>query len=218
MIIYLTTNNLNGKIYIGKHCGKQDSYLGSGVYVRRSIKKYGKKNFSRITLEDGITDHNYLCEREIYWIKFYDSTNPLIGYNLTDGGEGMPGFHHTEETRKNMSEVKKGEKNPNYGKHQLEETCKKMSENHVDFSGENNPMYEKKHSPETIEKMSGENHPMYGKKGKDNPKIIKKEIVLGILKLLNKGLSVIEISKKIDVSKSTIYKIKNGWYNDIYGL
>ena len=39
-------------------------------------------------------------------------------------------FKHTKEARKKISESKKGNKNPNYGKHPSEETKKKMSEAH----------------------------------------------------------------------------------------
>lgn len=45
MIIYKTTNKINGKIYIGRYCGNRSSYLGSGSYLKRAIRKYGKDNF-----------------------------------------------------------------------------------------------------------------------------------------------------------------------------
>jgi len=164
MIIYLTTNNIKGKVYVGKYCGKSESYLGSGTYIRRAIKKYGRENFSRITLEDGITDHDYLCEREKYWIAFYDSTNPEIGYNLTEGGKGTFGCHPSEETLEKMSKANKGENNPMFGRkgkdnprfntHHTDEACKKMSENHADFSGKNHYLFGKHPSEETCKKMS----------------------------------------------------------------
>ena len=40
----------------------------------------------------------------------------------------MYGRHHSEETRKKMSEALKGENHPLYGKHRSEETRKKISE------------------------------------------------------------------------------------------
>ena len=53
--IYLTTNVINGKQYIGSHNGEiNDSYLGSGKLLIKSIKKYGKENFKRIILEEWI--------------------------------------------------------------------------------------------------------------------------------------------------------------------
>ena len=48
---------------------------------------------------------------------------------------------------KKISEGNKGKNNPmcgKKGKHHTEETKKKMSENHADFKGKNNPMYGKK--------------------------------------------------------------------------
>lgn len=45
------------------------------------------------------------------------------------------------------------------GKHHSEESKKKISENHKDINGENNPMYGKHHTAESIQKMS------YAKKG-----------------------------------------------------
>jgi len=46
--IYLTTNLINNKKYIGKHFGElEDGYLGSGLLLQRAIEKYGKENFSK---------------------------------------------------------------------------------------------------------------------------------------------------------------------------
>ena len=82
---------------------------------------------------------------------------------------GMYGKKHTDETRKKMSESSKGNQNclgrvlseetkfkiseSNRGKKHTDDTRKKISENHHNVSGEKNPMYGKKHSSETIEKI-----------------------------------------------------------------
>ena len=64
---------------------------------------------------------------------------------------GMKGKHHSEESRKKMSEANKGDKNPRFGKHHSAEARKKISE---EMKGENNPMFGKHHSAEARNKMS----------------------------------------------------------------
>ena len=210
MIIYLTTNNIREKVYVGKLVNeRKKTYLGSGTYVRRAIKKYGKENFSRITLEDGITDHDYLCEREKYWIAFYDSTNPDVGYNLTEGGGGLLGFHHSEETLEKLSESHKGQIPWNRGISPSKETLEEMSNSHKGQTPWNKGISP---SEETLEKMSK------SKKGIKHPRILKKEMVLKVLKLLEEDMPVSKILNEIKIGENTVYKIKNGGYDDIYDL
>ena len=90
MYVYKTTNLLNGKIYIGKRIyrKKDDNwYLGSGIWLNRCINKYGRNNFRKDILE-WCNSKEELCEREKFWIKELNSTDKLIGYNLSLGGEG----------------------------------------------------------------------------------------------------------------------------------
>ena len=58
-----------------------------------------------------VVKDNLLNEREIYWIAYYHSTDSLIGYNITEGGDRPPsqkGKKRSAETRKKISENKKG--------------------------------------------------------------------------------------------------------------
>jgi hypothetical protein len=48
------------------------------------MRKYGIDNFLFEVVEECSLEE--LNNREKYWIKYYDSHNPLNGYNLTDGG------------------------------------------------------------------------------------------------------------------------------------
>jgi len=94
---------------------------------------------------------------------------------------GMKGKTHTEEAKRNMSIAQKKRKHEphteetkrkiskaNKGKIRTRKMKLKMSENHADQSGKNNPMYGKKLSKETKLKLSkassGKNNGMFGRK------------------------------------------------------
>ena len=109
--IYKTINTITGKIYVGK-CSStlknSKSYLGSGLLLNKSIKKYGKQYFFKEMLE--IIEDGDLNERERFWINELKSNNPNIGYNLTNGGDGgalFKGRHHTRETIDKITKSRK---------------------------------------------------------------------------------------------------------------
>ena len=85
MVIYKTTNLLNGKFYIGKDEKNNPEYLGSGKILKQSISKHGVEQFKKEILEY-CTNKDELNEREIYWINTLSATT--LGYNITDGGTG----------------------------------------------------------------------------------------------------------------------------------
>lgn len=107
MVIYKTTNLINGKIYIGKDVKNKQSYYGSGVLLIKAIKKYGKNNFKKAIIEE-CDNHDILCEREIYWINELDSKNLNIGYNISDGGSGgCLGCKISDETKNKLTKALK---------------------------------------------------------------------------------------------------------------
>lgn len=86
--IYLTTNLINGKKYIGKHYGLlNDGYLGSGKIFKEAVQKYGKENFSRQILEFCLNQKD-LNEAEKRWIKIFNAVEDPNFYNLEAGGQG----------------------------------------------------------------------------------------------------------------------------------
>lgn len=94
-LIYKTTNIVNGKYYVGAHRTKDrnDSYLGSGVALKRAIEKYGKENFNREILEECESeDIMFKREAEIVDVILEDPNS----YNMTRGGKG--GFNHIDNT------------------------------------------------------------------------------------------------------------------------
>lgn len=129
-VIYKITNTVNNKIYIGqtkKYYGKRkfgangrlkvhiNSALNNTDKDKKSgcpklcnaIRKYGKNNFVIEELE--AIDVGNVDDREMYYIKFYDSTSDK-GYNIALGGNGRKVANVTEEARKNISKAQVGEK------------------------------------------------------------------------------------------------------------
>lgn len=90
--IYKTTNIINNKIYIGKHSSANmelDSYFGSGIYINKAIKKYGKSNFKREILYQFDNEEDaYLMESKIVNEDFIKRSDT---YNVQCGGTGSKG-------------------------------------------------------------------------------------------------------------------------------
>jgi group I intron endonuclease len=86
--IYVTTNNVNGKKYVGKHFGDlNDDYIGSGYLLKRAIAKYGRQSFAKeiiCTVKDPID----LDIAEKLYIEKFNAVNSDGFYNLASGGTG----------------------------------------------------------------------------------------------------------------------------------
>lgn len=152
-IIYKITNNLNGKIYIGKHQTEKldDDYFGSGTYLNRAIKKYGIENFTfHLEFELQTEYEMNLLEKFVVNMEFLKRNDV---YNLRQGGDsGSLSF----KTRKKISDSLKGHIPWNKGKREIytEESLKKMSLSRKGkMVGEKNPFWGKKHSEQTKQKM-----------------------------------------------------------------
>lgn len=145
--IYITTNNLNNKKYIGRRTSTiflAEKYLGSGIHLQNAVKKYGKENFTVELIEECET-YDELVEREIYYIKQYDAVNSIEFYNESYGGysegfiQGGQNIACTERARKLNSEAHKGKK-------MSSEFCEHQRQIHL---GKPSGMSGKKHSEET---------------------------------------------------------------------
>ena len=106
--VYLTTNLINGKVYVGQHIAKKfepERYIGSGVLIKRAISKYGFNKFKCELLAEAETQDE-LDQLEMYYIKRYNAMDPDIGYNLCEGGSGGNlGYVFTEEQKLHLSQV-----------------------------------------------------------------------------------------------------------------
>lgn len=103
--IYITTNNINGKKYIGQkayHMPNWKNYLGSGTHLTRAIKKYGRENFSREIIDEA-NSKKELDEKEIYWIKYYNAVSSDEYYNIASGGDG--GWVNAGKSQEEIDEI-----------------------------------------------------------------------------------------------------------------
>lgn len=147
----------NNKKYIGQSVdiidrwSKHKSSLRGGYhdndYLQNAWNKYGEESFNFYILEE--CDIDKLDELEMYWIDFYNTFKDRSkGFNLVSGGSS---------NKKHSVEVKEKIREANIGHIVTQETRDKISENHADVNGINNPMYGKKHSDKVKQAISKAN-------------------------------------------------------------
>lgn len=117
MIIYKSTNNITGKVYIGQTILTLEKRIKNHLIESKtnkkrpfltSLKKYGSNNFTFETI-DSANNLDELNDKEIYWINYYNSVSPN-GYNVTGGGQGKK-MIRTDELGKRISDgLKNSEK------------------------------------------------------------------------------------------------------------
>lgn len=130
MIIYLITNTVNGKKYVGQHCGTGDARWKQHLHAALKLedpkplyaafRKYGIDKFTYEVLETLPLDagEELLDEREKHFIKHFNTyIKNGNGYNLTYGGDGQIGVFCRSQTKKKMSDSKD---RTNYGKYDPE--------------------------------------------------------------------------------------------------
>ena len=87
-LIYKITNNLNGKIYIGKHKTDRldDDYFGSGTILKMAQSKYGIENFTKTILFYCANEEEMnLLEKLVVTPEFCARKDT---YNINVGGDG----------------------------------------------------------------------------------------------------------------------------------
>ena len=146
VIVYITTNLINGKKYLGKHNGKNPNYLGSGLAIKYAVKKYGKQNFSREIVSECSSDMEaFVVEENLS--KKWNVVNDPLWYNMKVGGKGFAS----------------GSDHPQFGKPRSADHTHNLVLSRLGW----------KHSEESKAKISmrnvGSNNPMYGLRGSQHP-------------------------------------------------
>lgn len=144
--IYAWVNNINNKVYIGSGDPLytrlsdyyQPWYLISRInlHIVRAMNKYTMANFSLYILEYTNSEDIISCEQN--WI---NSIHPE--YNINPQAGNSKGYKHTDESLVKM-------RNLALGRTHTEEVKRLMSDNR---KGENNPFFGKKHKPEAIDRF-----------------------------------------------------------------
>jgi hypothetical protein len=159
-IIYCATSPSNKKYYgqsigslekrVKRHYSSRSS--NDNTIFHNALKKY-KDQILWETVEayefaERIDLINKLNEREIYWIETNKTCiskfGKEFGYNMTEGGQGVKFYHHTEATKEIIRKKLKGKP----------KSLESRENYRLANIGENNPMYGKE----------GELHPRFGKK------------------------------------------------------
>lgn len=208
--IYIITNEVNNKVYVGQvgkgkntifgrlktHYRKliNKKYIdnnGKYTHLQCAWNKYGEENFTFDILEECTKEE--LDDKEKYWINYYESDNPLYGYNKTKGGSteipneeirkklsnSLIGKPKSEEHKQNMRKPKSEEHRNNISKGKKgismsEEAKQKISDAN---KGKESAFKGKKHTEESLQKMS---NALKGKdtwmKGKQHTEESKKKI------------------------------------------
>lgn len=93
----------------------------------KTMRKYGIENFKFEIIEECELDE--LDEKENCYIEKYNTyihAEKSNGYNMTIGGESTRGYKHSEETKRKMSEARKGKTLSTL------ENGKKFTQEHID--------------------------------------------------------------------------------------
>ncbi len=186
-VIYKITCG-NERLYIGsaknaakrrrQHLNSLRNNTHHNDHLQRAFNKYGEPAYLFEIIEE-VADTDAILEREQYWIDSFPRSQlfnlcPVAGSpigrpikqstrdKLSRSGKLRPPI--SDETRRLISESKRGERNYSWGKHPSEETRRKLSESR---KGERHYMYGKKMPDSTKAKLSflnsGERNPNYGK-------------------------------------------------------
>lgn len=143
-IVYISSDLSSGKFYIGKHTKvKNDSYVGSGVWVK-NCKKAGIKLKFDVVAKCQTEKDAYDFEHKL--VVSCKKQYPNLCMNFSDGGVGfykgqnigrkspMFGKKHSESSKAQIGlwakQNKAGTKHHMYGKSHSEETKAKMSKSH----------------------------------------------------------------------------------------
>lgn len=155
--IYLITNLINGKVYVGQTAKGLDERWathvrawrkGKSPHLYAAFRKYGLASFS-ITLLSVCDTKEQANYQEKLWILLYNSHNPDIGYNMTDGGDGGGVFTGRKHRPESIEKMRKSAT----GRSPSKETKEKISKTRKGMVGEKSPAFNRSISSKEIVRL-----------------------------------------------------------------
>lgn len=240
--IYQIRNTANGKRYIGRTIDLHKREITHFWALRNNRhnnkfmqKAYNKEPNAFVFEVVEYCETGMLNEREVYWISHYNTMDDRFGYNLCEGGKSTTGYHFTDETKKKLSEKRKGYKYSREVVEQRKKTLKEHLANDPEFArqyhekmvqnAKNIPGWKKSHpcpewrKKEISERMKGrpitDEHKqklreLYKGEGSLSAKLTESEVIEMRLRFLN-GEPRLSIAKDFpDMHPNTIYDIVKG--------
>jgi group I intron endonuclease len=198
-------NLVNGKIYIGKANNLRRRIQSHLCRCRKmqiidnAIKKYGAENFTLLVLAEFEQVNNLeLLALETAFIEYFNSTNPKVGYNICLFSNDTTGVKVSEETKRKMSDKRKGRVGPFLGKHHSEESKKKTSEK---LLGSKKPFGH----------AMGNKNPNFGKYGENSPnRKSVQQINKNTGKIIKTWPSIIDACRTLNLDNGGIVMVLKG--------
>jgi hypothetical protein len=201
--IYKTTCSVNGKYYYGMHSTDdlEDGYLGSGTYLAKAKRKYGKENF-KLEIMEFCSDRESLKKREAELITEEMLNDPMC-MNLSFGGGEIKLTHEQYVARNKLCNQRLQEKlktDP--------ETQRKFREHMI--------AHNKKHNSERNKRTNvARNKARIGIPRTDEVKLKisegvsgSKNAMFGKIWIFNLDL---KISKRVELTELQVH-LDNGWF------
>lgn len=213
--VYMIRSKIDNKIYIGSSCRvyyrfhEHKRRLRRGAHTNNHLQNawdmYGESNFEFLVM-DTVSNRDELFKWEQLWLDTTNCTDRRYGYNSHLYADvSSPGAHHSEETRKKLSDIMTGRKHTEDTKRKIAEASR--GKRHTE---ESKLLLSKKHkgkkmSDEARKKMSENQKGFNAHNTKVTP-----EIVIKIKELIAEGYTYKCIASQFNITDRTVSDIKRG--------